>query len=125
MFWKHVKAGAVVLYRSFIAGAIGGASAYVTHRRWSAGRFTPPAIGDRLRRRSAADSPPSATVVEQWFDPRRRRLESGRGSAQLLRGADASREAAQGQKCADVRLTQGSGCEAQDQSAAGLHVPEQ
>jgi hypothetical protein len=86
MFWKHVKAGAVVLYRSFIAGAIGGASAYVTtggglpddvHAAGKAIAYA--AIGGGI---AAA-----AIVVEQWFDPRQTSFGVGsRISATVARG---------------------------------------
>jgi hypothetical protein len=79
MFWKHVKAGAVVLYRSFIAGAIGGASAYLTSGTGGgiqAGRaIAYAAIGGGV---AAA-----AVVVEQWLDPRQ--LSFGLGSRAQLR----------------------------------------
>jgi hypothetical protein len=73
MFWTRVKAGATVLYRAFIAGAIGGAAPVLAssgaHAAGKAIAYA--AIGGGI----AA----VAVVLEQWFDPRQESFGVGSG----------------------------------------------
>jgi hypothetical protein len=67
MKWDRIKAGAAVLWRAFVAGAIGGVSTYVTSNGLPIDLHA--AARTILFTAAGGGIAAAAIVVEQWLDP--------------------------------------------------------